>query len=119
ARALPVPDIYDVIRACEPLTEVVQYRFGGSQRRRFERLDRLPGGLIVMGDAVCSFNPVYGQGMTVSAIEAERLKEALTHAKSAGGITADFGQRWFRTIKPIVDAAWDAVLLEDFRFPEL
>src|SRR4051812_21587506 len=119
ARSMPVPDIYDVIRDCEPLSEVVQYRFGGSQRRRFERLDRFPEGLIVMGDAVCSFNPVYGQGMTVGAVEAERLNQALAHAKSAGGIAPDFSRRWFRTITPIVDAAWDAVLIEDYRFPEL
>jgi 2-polyprenyl-6-methoxyphenol hydroxylase-like FAD-dependent oxidoreductase len=68
---------------------------------------------------VCSFNPVYGQGMTVGAIEAEALGQALATAQADGGIGAEFGRRWFQTITPVVDAAWKAVRLEDFRFPEL
>ena len=72
-----------------------------------------------MGDAVCSFNPVYGQGMTVGAIEAEALSRAVTEARVEGGIGPDFGRRWFQTIRPVVDAAWNGVRLEDFRFPEL
>jgi hypothetical protein len=101
------------------MSDVVHYRFGGSQRRRYEKLDRVPEGLIVLGDAVCSFNPVYGQGMTVSAIEAECLDRALGSGKQPGGIKPDFGRRWFRSISSVIDIAWDSVSIEDFRFPEL
>jgi 2-polyprenyl-6-methoxyphenol hydroxylase-like FAD-dependent oxidoreductase len=119
ARSLAVPDIYETIRNGEPLSEIKRFRFIGSLRRRYERLEHVPEGLIAMGDAVCSFNPVYGQGMTVGAIEAEALSRAVTEARVEGGIGPDFGQRWFQTIRPVVDAAWNGVRLEDFRFPEL
>src|SRR3954452_3093632 len=119
AQSLAIQDLYEAIRNLEPRSDVVRYRFSGSQRRRYERLNRFPEGLIVVGDAVCSFNPVYGQGMTVSAIEAECLDQVLARAKCDGGLPPEFGLRWFRTIKPVVGSAWDGALLEDFRFPEL
>jgi 2-polyprenyl-6-methoxyphenol hydroxylase-like FAD-dependent oxidoreductase len=119
ARSLAVPDLHDMIAPCEPLSGIRRYRFVGSLRRRYERLDRFPDGLIVLGDAVCSFNPVYGQGMTVSAIEAEALGRMVADARAEGGLDPDFARRWFRTMKPIVDAAWNGALLEDLRLPEL
>ena len=114
ARSFTVPDVYEVLRDCQPLSEVVHYRFPGSQRRRYERLTRF-----VTGDAVCSFNPVFGQGMTVCAIEAECLHGELTRAKRGGGITPEFSRRWFRTVESIVDVAWGAISIEDLRFPEI
>ena len=119
ARSLPALRLYHVIRDLEPSSEIVHHRFAGSLWRHYEQLTRFPEGLLVLGDAVCSFNPVYGQGMTVSAIEAECLDRALTRARDAGGIDPAFAQRWFRTIQPVVDAAWSGASLEDYRFPEL
>jgi len=119
ARSLAVPDIYDAVRTSEPLSDIVHYRFAGSLRRHYEQLNRFPDGLIVTGDAVCSFNPVYGQGMTVSAVEAECLAQALAQARREGGLNEDFGRRWFRRIRPVIDIAWNGASLEDLRFPEL
>lgn len=120
ARSLPAPDVGDAIRGAEPLSGVERFRFAGSQRHRYDRLGRLPEGLIALGDAVCSFSPVYGQGMTVGAVEADLLGQALDAARRRwGGIDAGFGRRWFRGIAATVDSAWNGASLEDFRFPEL
>jgi 2-polyprenyl-6-methoxyphenol hydroxylase-like FAD-dependent oxidoreductase len=119
ASSLATPEIYKTIEQCEPLSDIVRFRFAGSQRKRYDKLTRFPEGLIVVGDAVCSFNPVYGQGMTVSAIEAECLDKELTRAGRDGRIEPAFGRSWFRTIRSVIDAAWDGILLEDLRFHEL
>lgn len=119
ARSLPVPDLYNAIKLQEPVSDVVRHGFPGSRRQRYDRLRHVPERLIVLGDALCSFNPVYGQGITVSALEGEQLGATLAASKAVGGLGPDFSARWFARIKPIVDAAWDGVWIEDSRFPEL
>ncbi len=114
ARTLAVPDLYEVIRDAEPLGEIRPHRFASSLRRRFERLRRMPEGFVVMGDALSSFNPVYGQGMTVSAMEAEALDACLRNIVN-GQVTSQFQ----RSAARIVDAAWLLAATEDLRYPEV
>lgn len=73
----PAAALGEAARACEPVTEVATYRQPGNQRRLWEELERRPAGFIVTGDAVGSYNPVYGQGMTQAAKGAVVLRDCL------------------------------------------
>ena len=76
-RVLPT-DISSVLRASEPLGEVCTQHYPVSTWRRYDKLRRLPDGLLVLGDAMCSLNPVWGQGMTSAALQAAVLRKYLT-----------------------------------------
>jgi hypothetical protein len=99
------------VRDAEPLDDPVGFRFRASVRHRYERLDRFPDGLLVLGDAVCSFNPVYGQGMSVAAVEALALRH---HVE--GGAAAQ-PRRFFRDLARVVDVPWDIAVGGDLAFP--
>jgi 2-polyprenyl-6-methoxyphenol hydroxylase-like FAD-dependent oxidoreductase len=111
ARSLPVPDVYEAVKDAEPLGDPVTFRFPASQRRRYERLDRFPTGFLVTGDAACSFNPVYGQGMTVAAQEAVALRDHLR----TGGPPAP--AVWHGQIARLIDAPWEISAGGDLSFP--
>ena len=114
ARTLPAPDIYNVISRTEPLSDPIPHRFPANLRRHYERLARFPQGYLVLGDAICSFNPVYGQGMTSAALQADALSRCLDR-----GIDATLAHRYFRAVARIVDIPWKLAAGEDFRYPEV
>jgi hypothetical protein len=110
-RSLPVPDVYEAVRDAEPLDEPVSFRFPASVRRHYERLTRFPDGLLVLGDAACSFNPVYGQGMSVAALEAMTLREHLRRGVEPR--PRDF----LADISRVIDTPWDISAGGDLDFP--
>lgn len=112
--ALPVSDIHDVIRQAEPLSEVATFKMPGSQRRHFDRLAAWPRGLLVVGDALTSMNPLYSQGMTLCALEAQCIDAHLDETR-AGTLTYQALQR---RLCEVVDPAWQMATTEDLRFPE-
>ena len=112
AAGLPAPDIFEVISDAEPLGEVLPARYPASVRRRYERLDRFPEGYLVVGDAVCGFNPIYGQGMSVAALEALTLRECLRAGPAAG-----LARRFFAKAARIVDIPWGIAVGAYLRFP--
>ena len=111
ARSLRFPDIHEAIRDAEPLDDPVAFRFPASVRHRYERLDRFPDGLLVLGDAVCSFNPIYGQGMSVAAVEALTLRRHLER-----GVEPQ-PHRFFHDLARTVDVPWDIAVGGDLVFP--
>jgi hypothetical protein len=111
ARSLRFPDIYELIRDAEPLDDPVAIRFPASVRHRYERLTRFPDGLLVLGDAVSSFNPIYGQGMTVAALEALTLQRHLEQ-----GVEPE-PRRFFGEVARVVDVPWDIAAGGDLVFP--
>lgn len=112
-RRLPTSDIYDVISTCEPLSEPMPFHYPSSQRYHYERLRRFPEGLLALGDAVASFNPVYGQGMSSAALQAEALDMELgRHSRHP------LWRRFFARQGQLIDNVWAVAVGEDFRFPE-
>jgi len=115
ARTLPAPDIYEVVKDAEPLSEIVVHKVPANVRRRYEQLRQSPAGFLVMGDALCAFNPVYGQGMTVAAFEAQALEQLLT----ADANLLTLHRRYFAQAAKIVDVPWSMATGEDFRYPTI
>ena len=110
---LPSGDVAAAIAGGEPLDDPVPFRFPASVRHRYERLAAFPAGLLVIGDAVCSFNPVYGQGMTVAAAQAMTLRELLARQPRPDP------RGYFRAIAAAIDVAWDIAVGADLAFAQV
>ncbi|MBU6534710.1 FAD-dependent oxidoreductase [Streptomyces mayonensis] len=113
AKSLAAPDIYRILEVAEPLSEARRYRFPASLRRHYERMGSFPRGLLVLGDAVCSLNPRYGQGMAFSAMQALALHDHLREEGEAPQPDAYFR----RLAEQAVDPVWGMTLLSDLSFP--
>lgn len=115
-RTLASTDLYDILKDAEPLTQVYGYQRTSNVWRHYEKLSQWPEHFAILGDAACAFNPVYGQGMTVSAMSAIELKHELQQAKIKGSL-AQTGQHTQRRIAKIFKEAWLMATGEDFRYP--
>jgi 2-polyprenyl-6-methoxyphenol hydroxylase-like FAD-dependent oxidoreductase len=101
SRTLWRDDIHGIVAAAEPIGEAATGAFPDYLRRRYDRLHQLPGHYVVTGDALCSFNPVYAQGMSVASRDAQVLGDVLDRHRMDR-----VGQRFFRRTRPDVDTAW-------------
>lgn len=114
ASSLPVSDPERILDEYDVVSDKIKsYPFPSSIRNRYEKLDRFPNGLIVIGDAIASFNPIYGQGMSVAALEALQL-----HHTIANGGEDDLALRYFQRIESVVEHAWMLSVGSDSRFSQ-
>ncbi|MEV6360620.1 FAD-dependent oxidoreductase [Nocardia asteroides] len=103
--------VVDALRQAEPLSDVATYRYDANRWRRYDRASRFPRGLIVCGDALCGFNPIYAQGMSVTALQAMALRAVL---RSDGD---DLERRYFRAAAAPVRIAWQLAVGADLTQP--
>ncbi|MFE8597868.1 FAD-dependent oxidoreductase [Archangium violaceum] len=112
-RTLAQPHIHEVLQHAEPLGPINIFRYSHNQRRHYERMPRFPEGLAPVGDAFCSFNPIYGQGMTTGALQAQALGECLRQGLS--GVS----QRYRRQVGELLATPWSMATTGDLRFPHV
>ena len=117
ARSLPFPDLHDAVGAAEPVDDPVGFRFPADVRRRYERLRRFPQGFLVVGDALCSFNPIYGQGMTVAALQALALRHHLRPPRHLDSGHGPGTRPVLRALARVTDAPWELTLGADLAVP--
>jgi 2-polyprenyl-6-methoxyphenol hydroxylase-like FAD-dependent oxidoreductase len=112
AKSLAVPDFYATIKDARPIERIWRYRFAGNLRRHFESMDPAPEGLVVVGDAASSFNPIYAQGMSQGATGAALLDETLgDFGSDLRGFTQAFQRRYAR----FVSQCWLMSTTEEYR----
>lgn len=122
--ALPDPALSTILRSGEPVGEVAVHRQTGNRRQHYARVRNWPDGLLAIGDSACCFDPVYGQGITVSACQALRLGEALapgsgTEGGPIAGLATRPGatRRLLRDLDRITDFPWAVAIGEDLQMP--
>jgi 2-polyprenyl-6-methoxyphenol hydroxylase-like FAD-dependent oxidoreductase len=115
ARQLDHSELYKWLCQATPLTPISTHRFPAHLWRRYEQVSRFPEGFLAVGDAICSFNPIYGQGMSVSALEAQALHRCLS--KNAPN-TSGLWRRFFQATAAIVKNPWMLGTGADFLYPQ-
>jgi 2-polyprenyl-6-methoxyphenol hydroxylase-like FAD-dependent oxidoreductase len=114
ARSLRSPALYEAIAGAEPLTPIAGQRATENRLRHYDRLRGFPDGVVALGDAVCAFNPVYGQGMTAAALGAEVLDRWLREGSSHRG--PGRGRAFHHRLAQATAAAWQLSAGADYRF---
>ncbi len=118
ARSLRSPEIYEAIKDAQPISPIYGYQRTENQLRHYEQLSRLPENFLVVGDAVCAFNPVYGQGMTAAALGALTLDRCLKQLKEhpsnrdLTGLAIHFQKQ----LSKVNTAPWLIATGDDFRW---
>jgi 2-polyprenyl-6-methoxyphenol hydroxylase-like FAD-dependent oxidoreductase len=115
ASTFPSPAIATLLADAEPLSDVATHRFPANQLRHVAKLRRFPAGWVLLGDAVSSFNPIYGQGMTSAAQQAQALGTCLDRA---GAVDHRFARRYFKAASKVVAVPWSIAVGTDFAYPE-
>lgn len=119
ARTLRDPIIYNLIKDAKPLTPVYGYARTENRVRHYELLERFPDGLMALGDAVCAFNPIYGQGITTAARGAMLLDAILREhlSRHPDGDLRGVGRRFQQRLYRSNAETWMMATSEDFRYP--
>jgi 2-polyprenyl-6-methoxyphenol hydroxylase-like FAD-dependent oxidoreductase len=117
ARSLRSPLLYETISDARPTTPIWGHRHTANQRRHYERLASMPAGLVALGDSLCAFNPIYGQGMTVAAMQATAMGELCRRRVRIPSDAARVSPSVQRVMARIAGRGWLISASEDRRYP--
>lgn len=116
-RKLPNPAIYEALKDAEPLSEIQHYKFPKQRWRRYDKLKVLPDGLVVIGDALARFDPVFGQGMSVASESGLILEKMVKQAFAKGNYElVGFSKRFHRKVAKLINSSWLITLVERYRY---
>lgn len=117
ARHLASLEFYNAIKDTEPLSPISSFRATENRLRHYERMPRLPQNFIVLGDAACAFNPVYGQGMSAAALGALALAQNLRE-QASGHADRRLASSFQKKLAKVNAAPWMLATSEDYRYRE-
>ena len=118
AKAQPSPKLYELIKDAERIADITHHRFPTSVWRHYERMPSFPEGLLILGDAICSFNPVYGQGMSSAALQAAALQKVLRERAAQSRGLDGLASAFFPNAAQAVSAPWTLAANFDFAYPQ-
>ncbi|MBV8362703.1 MAG: hypothetical protein JO189_32945 [Deltaproteobacteria bacterium] len=118
AKSLQTPKLYELIKDAERVADIITYRYPTAVRRHYERLPAFPEGFVVLGDAIASFNPVWGQGMSVAALQVQAFQQLLTKRVKEGHGLAGLAMAFFSKAAEVADNAWTLAANLDLLYPQ-
>jgi 2-polyprenyl-6-methoxyphenol hydroxylase-like FAD-dependent oxidoreductase len=118
ARSLPSRLLYQLIKDAERLTDITQHRFPSSILRHYEQMASWPEKFLILGDAICSFNPVYGQGMTSAGLQARALQSILRERAAQGAGLDGLAATYFCKVADVISTPWTLAANFDFAYPQ-
>ena len=108
------PDLYEMPKHSERVDDLYHMRFPSAVLRHYEKLERFPEGYLVIGDAICSVNPVHGQGMSAHATTLRALNELLAARTAAGGPLDGLARELFPRAVELLHNPWTPAAMSDF-----
>ncbi|WP_257352300.1 FAD-dependent oxidoreductase [Pseudalkalibacillus decolorationis] len=115
AQKLPVPDVLRFLEQAEPISDIKIHKIPYQVHRRFDLAD-IPEGFLVIGDAHCRFDPVFGQGISVAAMEALELQRSLEQSTN---LDKEFTKTFHKKVSKLIATPWDMTITEAFRHPDI
>ena len=110
--------IYNAIKHAKRLGDIARFRFNESVLRHYQRLENFPRGLLPIGDAICRFNPIHGQGMSVATLEALALGRLLALRARERDPLAGLAPEYFAEVSRLVETPWMLAAIPDFVHPD-
>jgi 2-polyprenyl-6-methoxyphenol hydroxylase-like FAD-dependent oxidoreductase len=117
AKTLRTPTLYDAIKGAHLIGNIARYSFPSSVRRRFDKFERFPVGLIPIADSICRFNPIFGQGMSVAAQEAVALGRLLERRLELSDPLDGLAEAFLSSIQELLESPW-AIAETDFAYEQ-